>query len=65
MQTILVVLLFLSLVGVAGSLFAGLFGMAKGGTFNRRFGNRLMRARVMLQGAALVLFALVLLTGTP
>lgn len=40
------------------SLFAGLVSMARGGTFNARWSNRLMRARVIAQGAALVLLAL-------
>ncbi len=63
MQTILMILLAITLVGVAASLFAGIFGMARGDEFNRKHGNRLMRARVMLQGLALALFVLLLLTG--
>jgi hypothetical protein len=32
--------------------------MARGGEFNRKYGNKLMRARVALQGLAIVLFLL-------
>lgn len=46
------------------SLFVGLIGMVKGGEFNQKYGNRLMRARVTLQGIALALFALAFLTSS-
>ncbi|MDQ2803219.1 MAG: twin transmembrane helix small protein [Pseudomonadota bacterium] len=58
--TILVVLAMLSVVGV---LFAGLIGLVRGGsdaTGNPQRSNALMRWRVVLQGVALVLFALLL-----
>jgi hypothetical protein len=35
--------------------------MMKGGAFNARFGNRLMRLRVAIQGVAVVLVAMALL----
>ena len=44
-----------AILGVVVSLFTGLGGMAQGGAFNRRHGNRMMRWRVGLQGLALVL----------
>ena len=44
-------------------LFLGLFSMARGGEFNKKYGNRLMRLRVVMQGAALVLLALAMLTS--
>lgn len=46
-----------------GSLLMGLISMARGGEFNRKYGNRLMQARVYMQGAALVLFVLAFLTS--
>ena len=55
------ILLAIALLAVLGVLFAGIFAMARGGEFNRKFGNRLMRWRVALQGLAIVLFLLVLL----
>jgi Hypoxia induced protein conserved region len=42
-----------------GVLFAGLIGVARGGDEPRR-SNRLMRWRVLLQAAALLLFLLML-----
>ena len=57
------ILLTLALLAVLGVLFAGLFSMARGGDFNRKYGNRLMRWRVALQGLAVVLFALAMLIG--
>lgn len=41
----------------------GLFGMVKGGEFNTKYGNKLMRARVFMQGVALALFALAILSS--
>ena len=57
------VLLIVALLAVVGVLFLGLFSMARGGEFNRKHGNRLMRWRVVMQGAALVLLALAMLTS--
>ncbi len=47
---------------VLGSLAVGLFSMIKGGEFNKKYGNKLMRLRVTLQGVALGLFVLAVLT---
>ncbi len=41
-------------------LFAGIISMARGGEFNRKHGNRLMRLRVAVQGAAILILVLVL-----
>jgi len=56
------ILLILSMLGVVGILGAGFFSMAKGGEFNKKYGNRLMRWRVIMQGAALLFFALAVAT---
>ena len=45
--------------GTLGVLFAGLIGVARGGADPRR-SNQLMRWRVILQGAALLMFMLLL-----
>ena len=61
METVLAVLPYLIglvVLGVVVSLFTGLGGVAQGGEFNRRHGNRMMRWRVGLQGLALALLAL-------
>lgn len=41
-----------------GVVAVGVVSMAKGGAFNERWGNKLMRARILLQLIALVFFAL-------
>ena len=61
MNTASVVLLVLALLMTLGVLFAGLVTMARGGEFNRRHGNRLMRWRVIAQGTALLIFALAMM----
>ena len=48
----------IAMVLVLASLVAGMVGMIKGGEFNKKYGNKLMRARVTLQGLALGLFVL-------
>ena len=55
----LTVLLALAMAGVLGVLFAGLLGVVRGGGDPRR-SNALMRWRVILQGAALLLFMLLM-----
>jgi len=39
-------------------LFFGLFSMARGGAYNQRNANKLMRWRVALQALAILLFVL-------
>ena len=56
MGYILPVLFVLAMLGVLGALAMGVFNMAKGG--NPRRSNKLMQSRVLLQGLALLLFAL-------
>jgi hypothetical protein len=58
MKTVLTVLIGLLMLGTLGVLFAGLFGLVRGGDPARS--NRLMRWRVILQGAALLLFAILM-----
>ena len=48
----------IAVAAVLASLAGGLVAMARGGEFNARWGNWLMRARVISQGVALVLIAL-------
>ena len=49
----------LLMLATLGVLIAGMVGMVRGGGDPRR-SNRLMRWRVILQGAALLLFALLM-----
>ena len=53
-STVLIVVAMLTTLGV-------LFAMARGGDFNRKHGNRLMRWRVMAQFTAIVIFAIAML----
>lgn len=46
----------LCLLAVVVTLFTGFTSMAKGGDFNARWGNKLMRLRIALQGLTVVLF---------
>ena len=48
-------LLIIALALVVGILLLGLFSMARGGEFNRKYGNMFMRFRVAAQLAAIVL----------
>ncbi len=57
-----IILLALALLAVLIVLFVGIFGMAKGGEFNDKYGNRLMRLRVIMQFVAIILFAMVFFT---
>jgi uncharacterized membrane protein len=59
MQAILLVLLALALVAVAVTLAFGFYALFRGGDFGRKWSNKLMRLRVMLQFAAIVLLAAV------
>jgi hypothetical protein len=51
-----------ALIAAVGALLLGIVSMAKGGEFNRKYGNKLMRARVGLQGLAILLFIIFMLT---
>lgn len=54
--TVLPYLIGLSLFAVVATLFTGLFSMSKGGEFNKRYGNKLMRLRILLQAVTIALF---------
>ncbi len=56
------ILLILAMLATLGVLFVGLFAMARGGEFNRKHGNRLMRWRVVMQGVTLLLLVIFMLS---
>lgn len=60
MTTALTILLVLAMIGTLGTLFAGMLSITRS-EGNPGRSNVLMRWRVMLQGAALLLFALLLM----
>jgi hypothetical protein len=37
--------------------------MVRGGEFNRKYGNKLMRARVILQGLTIILFLIIVMNA--
>ena len=63
MSRVFFILMTIAMLAALGALVIGVFGMAKGGAFNKKYGNKLMRARVALQAIALGLFVLAVLAG--
>jgi hypothetical protein len=63
MQTFVAVLIILALLMTLGVLVSGLIVMARGGELNRKYGNKLMRWRIICQGIALGLLAVAFLLG--
>ena len=59
-HAVFIVLIFI-LLATVGVLFLGLFSMARGGEFNRKYGNRLMRFRVAFQAMAILLVLVLIL----
>ena len=58
LAAVLPMLIILSLIAVLVVLGVGILGMLRGGDFNRRYGNKLMRVRVATQGLAILLILL-------
>ena len=51
-------LIIIALIAVLIVLGIGVIAMLRGGDFNRRYGNKLMRLRVLLQALAIILILL-------
>jgi hypothetical protein len=62
MSSFLPALVIISALATLGILLFGVITMIRGGDFNRRNSNKLMRARVIMQGVTLALLALLFLT---
>jgi len=62
-HSFILISLVLFLTATVGALAFGLFALFKGGDFNRKYGNRAMQGRILLQAIALALFTLMLLSG--
>ncbi len=58
MAAVAFTLMAIGMLGTVGVLLTGIFAMARGGPFNRKWANRLMRLRVVFQIFALACFAL-------
>jgi len=50
-----------AMMGALGVCLVGIIAMARGGNFNKKYGNKLMRARILLQLLALVVFAVIMM----
>lgn len=61
MHTLLPILMAVFALATLGVLVVGVFSMMRGGEFNKRYSNKLMRARVILQGITLLLLVLMFL----
>jgi len=63
-MTLLTTLLMLAMLATLGVLAVGLAGFFHGGEFNRKYGNKLMQARVALKALAILLLLMVLLSAS-
>lgn len=63
MNSFALIAIILALISVLGALALGIVSMVKGGEFNKKHGNKLMRMRVILQGLTLGLLALAFFTA--
>jgi len=57
-EAVFPMLIIIALIAVLIALAIGVIGMLRGGDFNRRYGNKLMRLRVLLQALAIILIIL-------
>jgi hypothetical protein len=64
MSAFFFVLMGLAMALTLGVLFTGLIAMARGGEFNRKYSNKLMRLRILAQGLALLFFAVAMLIAS-
>jgi hypothetical protein len=63
MSVALYFLIPLAILAVVVVLIVGIGGFARGGNFNKKYGNKLMQARVILQFGAVILLLLLALLG--
>ena len=54
------IIIIIALLVVLGVLLTGVIGMARGGDFNEKYGNKLMVARVMAQLLAVAVIGFVI-----
>ena len=63
MQTVIGYLLALSLIATLLVLVVGLIGMARGGDFNSKYNNIIMRARISTQAFTVLMFVAYFVVG--
>ena len=61
-MNILTTLLLLAMFATLAALVIGLAGFFHGGEFNRKYGNKLMQARVALQAVAVIILLVLLVS---
>ena len=54
------IVLGMSMLAVAVVLFWGVITMARGGEYNAKWSNKIMRYRIVLQGIAILIFVVIL-----
>lgn len=64
MGTVLPYLIVIAVAATFGALALGLISMARGGSFDARNANRLMRLRIILQFTAIILVGIAFLFST-
>ena len=57
------VLVVIALIGTVAALLTGVVAMVRGGEFNRKYGNLLMRARIAMQALVIALLFILFLLG--
>jgi Hypoxia induced protein conserved region len=62
-MSVLTVLLMIAMLATLGVLVVGLAGFFHGGEFNRKYGNKLMQARVALQAVSVLLLLIILVSA--
>ena len=63
MRTFFLILTVVFLIGTLVTMLLGAFSMGRGGDFNQKYGNMLMRARTVCQGATIACLLLMFLTS--
>jgi hypothetical protein len=63
-MSVLTILLMIAMLATLVVLVVGLAGFFHGGEFNRKYGNKLMQARVALQAVAVVLLLIILVSAS-
>ncbi|TNE61772.1 MAG: twin transmembrane helix small protein [Alphaproteobacteria bacterium] len=58
------ILAILTMFATLGILITGVIGMAKGGEFNKKYGNRLMQLRVGFQALTVLLILILAVTAS-
>lgn len=61
LQSVLPIAVIIAMAATALTMFVGVFSMSRGGEFNKKWSNKLMRYRVLFQGVAIALLVLLVL----